>query len=528
MEVGSEEDIDSDVMADIEADITTEAAIDNGIMAHTKVGLERDDKAKDEAESSARGTIEIGVDRVIKPEIPTDSLVPANIEEDHKTQEIRAMVDEKEMTHMHKRISVLEGSNMRLRGALAEERERADNVWHRMRTMTITSSGRTPDSENGDDNENGNGGGCINGNEGHRNGGNGNSGRNGNKENNNNGNGDQGGNVGGAVIAAHECTYKEFLNYQSFNFKGTKEAVKLARWFEKMESVFHISNCPPKYQVKYVSCTLQISSLTWWNAHDRTIGTEVAYDLTWNELMKLMTEIPYGNEVLMIYGDGRNDASNSRLSIISYTKTQKYIQRGCHVFLAQVMEKKTKDKSEEKRLEDVHIMRNFLKFFPKDLPGLSPTRQVEFQIDLVPGAAPVARSPYRLAPSQMHELSTQLQELSDKGFIRPSSSPWGAPVLIDDLLDQLQGSSVYLKIDVRSGYHQLRVREKDILKMMFRTRYGHYEFQVMPFGLTNATTIFMDLMNRVCKLYLDKFVIVFIDDILIYCKSKEEHEEYLR
>ncbi|GJR13039.1 putative reverse transcriptase domain-containing protein [Tanacetum coccineum] len=171
----------------------------------------------------------------------------------------------------------------------------------------------------------------------------------------------------------------------------------------------------------------------------------------------------------------------------------------------------------------------------------------------------LARAPYRLAPSEMKELSEQLQELSDKGFIRPSSSPWGAPVLfvkkkdgsfrmcidyrelnkltvknryplprIDDLFDQLQGSSVYSKIDLRSGYHQLRVREQDIPKTAFRTRYGHYEFQVMPFGLTNAPAVFMDLMNRVCKPYLDKFVIVFIDDILIYSKNKKDHEEHLK
>ncbi|GJV18903.1 putative reverse transcriptase domain-containing protein [Tanacetum coccineum] len=146
----------------------------------------------------------------------------------------------------------------------------------------------------------------------------------------------------------------------------------------------------------------------------------------------------------------------------------------------------------------------------------------------IPGAAPVARAPYRLAPAEMQELSTQLQELSDRRFIRPSSSPWGAPVLIDDLFDQLQGSRVYSKIDSRSGYHQLRVREKDIPKTAFRTRYGHYEFQVMPFGLTNKPAIFMDLMNRVCKPYLDRFVIVFIDDILIYFKSRKEHEGHLK
>ncbi|GKA97368.1 putative reverse transcriptase domain-containing protein [Tanacetum coccineum] len=199
-----------------------------------------------------------------------------------------------------------------------------------------------------------------------------------------------------------------------------------------------------------------------------------------------IVRIPWGNETLIIHGDGSNQGNGTRLNIISCTKTHKYLLKGHHVFLAHVTTKEIEDKSGEKRLEDVPIIQDFPKVFPKDLSGLPPTRQVEFQIDLVPGAAPVARAPYRLAPSEMKELSEQLQELSDKGFIRPSSSPWGAPVLIDDLFDQLQGSSVYSKIDLRSGYHQLRVREEDIPKTAFRTRYGHYEFQVMPFGLTNA------------------------------------------
>ncbi|GJU96802.1 putative reverse transcriptase domain-containing protein [Tanacetum coccineum] len=274
---------------------------------------------------------------------------------------------------------------------------------------------------------------------------------------------------------------------------------------------------------------------------------------------KKIVRVPFGREMLIFQGNGNNQRKESRLNIISCTKAQEYLSKGCDVFLAHITIKEAKDKSEEKRLEDVSIVRNFPEVFPEDLPGIPPARQVEFQIDLVPGAAPVARAPYRLAPSEMKELAEQLQELSDKGFIRPSSSPWGAPVLfvkkkdgsfrmcidyrelnkltvknryplprIDDLFDQLQGSSVYSKIDLRSGYHQLRVREEDIPKTAFRTRYGHYEFQVMPFGLTNAPAVFMDLMNRVCKPYLDKFVIVFIDDILIYSKNKEEHEEHLK
>ncbi|GJT73296.1 putative nucleotidyltransferase, ribonuclease H [Tanacetum coccineum] len=274
---------------------------------------------------------------------------------------------------------------------------------------------------------------------------------------------------------------------------------------------------------------------------------------------KKIVRIPFGSEILIFHGDGSRNKRGTRLNIISCTKTQKYLLQGCHVFLAHITIKETGDKSKKKQLQDVPIVKNFPEVFPEDLPGLPHTRQVEFHIDLVPGAAPVARAPYRLALSEMKELADQLQELSDKGFIRPSSSPWGAPVLfvkkkdgslrmcidyrelnkltvknryplprIDDLFDQLQGSSVYSKIDLRSGYHQLRVREEDISKTAFRTRYGHYEFQVMPFGLTNAPAVFMDLMNRVCKPYLDKFVIVFIDDILIYSKNKQEHEEHLK
>nr|GEW14695.1 reverse transcriptase domain-containing protein [Tanacetum cinerariifolium] len=230
-----------------------------------------------------------------------------------------------------------------------------------------------------------------------------------------------------------------------------------------------------------------------------------------------IVRVPFRNETLIIRCNGSNNGTH--LNIISCTKTRKYLLKGYLVFLANITIKTIKDKSEEKRLENVPIVRDFSEVFPKDLPGLPPTRQVEFQIDLIPGAAPVAQAPYRLAPFEMKELSNQLQELSDKGFIRPSSSPWGAP---------LQGSSIYLKIDLRSSYHQLRVREKDIPKTAFRTRYGHYEFQVMSFGLTSTSAIFMDLMNRVCKPYLDKFMIVFINDILIYSKNEQENEEHLK
>ncbi|GJZ90009.1 putative reverse transcriptase domain-containing protein, partial [Tanacetum coccineum] len=264
-----------------------------------------------------------------------------------------------------------------------------------------------------------------------------------------------------------------------------------------------------------------------------------------------VVRIPYGNKTLIVEGD----KGVSRLKVISCIKARKYVEQGCHLFLAHVTEKKSK----EKRMEDVPVIHDFPEVFPEELPGIPPPRQVEFRIDLVPGAAPVARAPYRLAPSEMKELSVQLQELLEKGFIRPSSSPWGAPVLfvkkkdgsfrmcidyhelnnftvknrypllrIDDLFDQLQGLSVYSKIDLRSGYHQLRIKEEEIPITAFRTRYGHFEFHVMPFRLTNVPVVFMDLMNHVCKPYLDKFVIVFIDDILVYSKDEEEHEKHLK
>ncbi|GJS88248.1 putative reverse transcriptase domain-containing protein [Tanacetum coccineum] len=494
--------------------------------------------------------------------------------------------------------------------------------------------------------------------------------------------------------------------------KGTEGVVRLIRWFEKMETVFHISNCPEKYQVKYATCTLLNSALTWWNSHKRTIRADAAFAISWRELMRfqeltmmctkmvpeeedrvkkliggipdniqgnviideptrlqdavriannLMDQklkdsttsnqrgqvvnqrvltcfecgrqrhyrsdcpklkdqnrrnktgnkngvgeargkayvlgegdanpdsnvvtgtfllnnhyasvlfdsgadrsfvsttfstllditpdtldvsyavelanrrisetntllrdctlgllgyplninlmpvelgsfdvvigmdwlanhhavivcdeknvwIPYGDEVLIVQGDKSDKGKKSKLSIISCTKTQKYIKKGCLIFWI-ITKKKTKDKSEEKRLEDVPIVRDFSEVFPEDFPGLPPMRQVKFQIDLVPGAAPVARAPYRLAPSKLQELSTQLQELSDKGFIRPSSSPWGSPVLFVKKKD----GSFRIAIDLRSSYHQLRVQEEDIPKTAFRTRNGHYEFQVMPFGLT--------------------------------------------
>ncbi|RVW58192.1 Retrovirus-related Pol polyprotein from transposon 297 [Vitis vinifera] len=209
-------------------------------------------------------------------------------------------------------------------------------------------------------------------------------------------------------------------------------------------------------------------------------------------------------------------------------------------------------------IDCIPMVCEFADVFPKELPCLPPHREMDFSIELYPGTDPISIAPYRMAPVELKELNIQLQELQTKGFIRPSTSPWGAPVLfvkkkdgslrlcvdyrklnrvtvknkyplprIDDLFDQLCGACYFSKIDLRSGYHQLRVRERDIPKTAFRTRYGHYEFVVMPFGLTNAPAAFMDMMNRIYRPYLDHFVVVFVDDILIYSKSREEHGHHL-
>ncbi|GKC94427.1 putative reverse transcriptase domain-containing protein [Tanacetum coccineum] len=232
----------------------------------------------------------------------------------------------------------------------------------------------------------------------------------------------------------------------------------------------------------------------------------------------------------VITGNGNNQREESRLNIISCTKAQEYLSKGCDVFLAHITTKTAKDKLKGKRLEDAPIVRDFLEVFPEDLLGIPPARQVKFQIDLVLGDAPVPRAPYRLAPSEMKELAEQLQELSDKGFIRPGSSPWGALVLFVKKKNGLFHMCIdYLelnKLTVKNRYSLFRI--DDLFDQLQGTHYGHYEFQVMPFGLTNAPAVFIDLMNQVCKPYLDKFVIVFIDDILIYSKNKEVHEEHLK
>ncbi|KAL4028533.1 hypothetical protein IC575_011730 [Cucumis melo] len=231
----------------------------------------------------------------------------------------------------------------------------------------------------------------------------------------------------------------------------------------------------------------------------------------------------------------KGEGSRSLPQVISAIRASKLLSQGTWSILASVVDTREVDVS----LSSEPVVRDYPDVFPEKLPGLPPHRKVEFAIKLEPGTVPISRAPYRMAPAELKELKVQLQEFLDKGFIRPSVSPWGAPVLfvkkkdgsmrlcidyrelnkvtvknkyplprIDDLFDQLQGATVFSKIDLRSGYHQLRIKDGDVPKTAFRSRYGHYEFIVMSFGLTNAPTVFMDLMNRVFREFLDTFVIV--------------------
>ena len=245
---------------------------------------------------------------------------------------------------------------------------------------------------------------------------------------------------------------------------------------------------------------------------------------------------------VIIQGIGSSVMSN----VISTMQARRFMRKGCETFLAVILDSKRGQVDVEK----IPVVREFLDVFPEELPGIPLEREVDLAIEIVPGTVPMSRAPYKMAPTELKELKSQLQELLDKGFIRPSVSPWGAPVLfvkkkdgtlrmcidyrqinkvtvknrfplprVEGLFDQLKGAGVFSKIDLRSRYYYLRVKEVDVPKTAFRTLYGHYEFLVMPFGLTNALAAFMDLMNRVFRPYVDQFVMVFIDDILVYSKD---------
>ena len=244
--------------------------------------------------------------------------------------------------------------------------------------------------------------------------------------------------------------------------------------------------------------------------------------------------------------------------VVSAIRAERMLRQGCEAYLTTITTMEHGRSDDQKDLSEDPLVSEFPDVF-RSLQGVPPDRSDPFTIELEPGTAPLSKSPYRMALAEMAELKKQFEQLLDKGFIRPSSSPWGAPVLfvkkkdgsmrlcidyrglnrvtvknkyplprIDELLDQLKGAKWFSKIDLASGYHQIPIEPNDIRKTAFRTRYGHYEFVVMPFGLTNAPAAFMKMMNSVFRDFLDESVIIFIDDILIYSKDEESHRKHLR
>ncbi|GKA88057.1 putative reverse transcriptase domain-containing protein [Tanacetum coccineum] len=331
------------------------------------------------------------------------------------------------------------------------------------------------------------------------------------------------------------------MSCQPINFKGSEGAVGLICWFERTESVFSRSNCTEDCKVKFATGTLTKEALSWWNSFAQPIRIEEAYMITWVEFKKLLikkycprTEVQKMEDKFYHLTVKGNDLKTyvrrfQELATLCPTMvpdSEKMIE----VFIGGLPRsiEGNVTASKPQTLEEAiniaqRLMDQVTKHFsvtkdkkpsghmlPPQLKTIGTTETKDRLLEVVNNqyrATPVARAPYRLAPSEMQELSNQLQELADRGFIRPSTSPWGAPVLfvkkkdgsfrmcidyrelnkltvknhyllprIDELFDQLQGSSVYSKIDLRSGYHQLRVRDEDIPKTAFRTRYGHYEF----------------------------------------------------
>ena len=267
--------------------------------------------------------------------------------------------------------------------------------------------------------------------------------------------------------------------------------------------------------------------------------------------MKRVTLRTLNEDEVTFIGEMSNHLSN----VISATTARKMVRKRCEAYLAYVIDTVKARPS----VSDIATVSDFSDVFPEEFPELPPQREIEVAIDVVPNATLASITLYRMALVELKKLKLQLQELLEKRFIRPSVSPWGAPVLfvkkkdgtlrlcidyrklnkltiknkyplprIDDLFDLLKGESIFSKIDLRSGYHQLRIKDVDVHKTTFRTRYGHYEFLVMPFGLTNAPAAFMDLVNRVFRPYVDQFVVVFINDILMYSKDRENHDTHLR
>ncbi|KAG8493004.1 hypothetical protein CXB51_012618 [Gossypium anomalum] len=326
--------------------------------------------------------------------------------------------------------------------------------------------------------------------------------------------------------STHSYVCVNLVSSKSLPVESTEFVIKVSNPLGKYVLVDKVcKNCPLMIQSHCFPANLMLLPF---DEFDVILGMDwlILHDARVNCRQKTLELKCENGEILWV----ETNESNKLPIVISYMSAQRYMRKGCEAYLAYVLN----TKMSESKLESIPVVCEFSDVFPEELPGLPPIREVEFSIDLLPGTAPISISPYKMAPTELKELKAQLQELTDKGFVRLSFSPWGAPVLfvkkkdgsmrlyidyrqlnkvtiknkypfprIDDLFDQLKGATVFSKIDLRSGYYQLRVKESDVPKTAFRMRYGHYEFLVMPFGLTNALAIFMDLMNRIFRPYLD-------------------------
>nr|GEV05408.1 RNA-directed DNA polymerase homolog [Tanacetum cinerariifolium] len=329
-----------------------------------------------------------------------------------------------------------------------------------------------------------------------------------------------------------ECTYLDFLKCQPLNFKATEGVVGLTQWFEKIESVFNISNCkaacqalPWKTLKKMITdkyCPRgKIKKLETEMRELKTKGADViGYNHCFQELA-LMCDRMFLEESDRVkkYIGGLPDTIHDSVKVTRPKTMHEVIE-----FATELMDKRIRDVVENKRKFKGTSRNNQNQPLQnkRQNTGLAYAAGNSDR-NIYTGSKPLCfKCDYHHGAnitSTKDEDKSKGKQLEDVPVVRE---------FLEVFLEELPGSSVYLKIDLRSGYHQLRVREQDVLKTGFRTRYGHYEFQVMPFGLTNAPAVFMDLMNRVCKPYLDKFVIIFIDDILIYSKDKKEHKEHLK
>ncbi|GJY29064.1 putative reverse transcriptase domain-containing protein [Tanacetum coccineum] len=556
-----EPDIDPKIQAEIDECITyADDLRAEGIYARVVVKT----VAQEEVETSTRGPIEVKVDRVMHPAISDDILKPAQeegaIEGTYETLgDLGHMIvaTGQQSTVMSERISDLERDNTRLRGTLHVASQRVTQLQPKALEARDAARNLEPLVEGGGEQEDGNGDDYE---------GDGNENDNGNGNGNGRGNGY---NFGGFMPVARECTYQDFLKCQPLNFNGTKRVVRNEIQKTKAElwnltvKGNDLTAYIRRFQELVLLCTRmvpdeedKVERYIWGlpgniQGNRASVGNQpgvVCYEYRRpghfrKDCPKLKNQ-NHGNKTrnktgsnkattkaYVIGGGGANPDSNvvtgtfllnnCYASMLFDSGTDKSFVSSTFSALLDVAPS-TLDTSYAVQLVDVRISKTnvILRGCTLGLLGHP------FDIDLMP--VELGSFDAIIGMDWLDKYHAMIV-CDEKIVCIPYRDENRYPLpRIDDLFDQLQGSRLYSKIDLRSGYHQLRVREEDILKTTFRTRYGHYEFQVMPFGLTNAPAVFMDLLNRVCKSYLDKFVIVFIDDILIYSKSRKEHEGHLK